>query len=120
MSSYHERSTKGSTSQHWTVVPGANGISLNFDQWYKLTSLESLFAIEHLKALAKVPVILKAKKRPRSPSSPPPHPVKTTQGKFEVGHTARHYYPGDNQRRRRRNEADYHYLNERYCLNINV
>ena len=62
----------GSTSQHWTVVPGANGISLNFDQWYKLTSLESLFAIEHLKALAKVPVILKAKKRPRSPSSPPP------------------------------------------------
>ena len=62
----------GSTSQHWTVVPGANGISLNCDQWYKLTSLESLFAIEHLKALAKVPVILKAKKRTRSPSSSPP------------------------------------------------
>ena len=62
----------GSTSQQWTVVPGANGISLNFDQWYKLTSLESLFAIEHLKALAKVPVILKAKKRSRSPSWSPP------------------------------------------------
>ena len=60
----------GSTSQHWTVAPGANGISLNFDQWCKLTTLEGIFAVEHLKAF------------------------KGQEISIEVGHTTR-YYPGD-------------------------
>lgn len=49
---------ESNTEQSWAVTPSSNGITLTLDQWKKMTSLEGLFAIEHLKALAGVPFVL--------------------------------------------------------------
>ena len=42
----------GKFIHQWTVIPSKRGISMKLDQWFKLTSLEGLNAVDHLKALS--------------------------------------------------------------------